>query len=349
MQLIDWLKKSSAYRLHQIADQHEIYYKTNFSKLWIADKIQQKLLDKAYLQKIINQQLNSEDTNIFQQLVAANSLPQTKLPQPTCTQLVKLGLIYEKNGVYYLPTDIKTILTEGETVNPTSEAQLKQSTPNNNSNSAPNVQLKNQAPLSFYDYLLLSLSYLQQTNTPQLTNYLQQINCSPFSASVLKNKILTYAEEFELSTTEKNVTSQLKTWLQTDYRKILLETLAFFFPNRQSILRNITAVLIHYPTSEQLPLNRLNKEVTTLSLSQNDKQLLELLNLFKFTEQNLSLTNFCWQIFNSEGEENFTSPQRKKEKIIVDLPTSRIQLWEICSSQQLKKINKSLVFTGPKN
>ena len=347
MQLIDWLKKLAPARLRKIADQHGIYYQTDFSNLWLADKLQQKLLDKTYLQKIIKQQLNPQATNTIQQLLKTTSLAQTKVPPPISNQLTNWGLIYKKEGAYYLPDDIKRILLNNKQTNSTAASQPKQSARQNNSNLVPNIQIKQKAPLSFYDYLLLSLSYLQQNHNPQLTSYLQQINCSLFSTTDLRDKLFTYAQEFELLTAEKNITSEFETWLQSDCRKVLLQTLDFFFPNRQSVLRKITAVLIHYPSSEQLPLPRLNKEVTSLSLQQKEKQLLELINLFKFREQNLALTHFCWQLFNSEEKENFPSPQRKKEKTIVNLPTSRAQLWEVCTSQQLIEINKSLIFTTP--
>ncbi|AGB41211.1 hypothetical protein Halha_1265 [Halobacteroides halobius DSM 5150] len=344
MKLSDFLTKSTNQHLNQLAQQHHICYEDDFSKLWVRNKLQRKLLNKKYLYKII-QQLEPAAQETLKQLTTTEFINKETTNPKTCYQLKKVGLIYEKNNFYYLPQDIKKILSnKWQDKKRESIPKLKPLSIKSKAKTTSKINVKQPVELSFYHYLLLILSQIKKNkDQKELLSYLEEINFTSFSNKKLLQYLIRYSKYNNLVTADLTLQPKFKTWLQTDYSKKILQGIEAFFPYSKNTLRQITAVLSHKSTASKLNLEFIEDNI---ELNHNSKNLLELLDIFHFTKDSLSLTSKANKAFAPENDLEFTAPQISKEKIIIDSTISLSALWKICQSSQLIAINNQLIFTS---
>ncbi|GAB6098291.1 hypothetical protein JCM16358_01700 [Halanaerocella petrolearia] len=352
MQLSDFLAEISNKQLNQLARQHHICYENNFSKLWITDKLKRKLLDRNYLQKI-TKQLDPAAKKMLKQLINTELINKKTADPETCYQLKQSGLIYEKDNFYYLPQDIKSIMTnkwKQKVTEKMTQPKIKpklRPLPISNSTTNSKIKINQPVQLTFYHYLLLILSQIKQRkNKEDLLSYLEQINFTSFSSKKLLQYITRYSKYNNLVTDELNQQLDIKSWLQTNYSQKLLQGIETFFPYSKHLLRQITAVLNHKSTKSQLSLKFVEDNLQLNKINQDSQDLLELLDIFQFTKDNLSLTAKANKAFDPEIGIDFDSPQVTKQNIIVGSNISLSALWNICQSAQLTRLDNKLIFTS---
>ncbi|GAB6139101.1 hypothetical protein [Halanaerobaculum tunisiense] len=356
MKLTDFLNTISDRQLNNLAQRHRICYEDDFSHLWATNKLKEKLLSKSYLEKLINKQLSTKETNLLKQLITTEFIAKKKTTTQEYHRLKKLGLIYEKDNFYYLPEDIKEVLTNNlKNNNPTDNCTVNNQEPTSTLRTTPDLQpypqtstqitVNRPADLTFYHYLLLTLNQIKTNATQQqLISYLSPINFTSFSTAELLDYLLQYSQTNKLITTNWQLTSNFTDWLETDYSYKILHGIDSLFPQSKDTLRQIIAVLSHQAVASELDFDFITNNLQLNNLNTKQQNLLQLLDSFNFSTTKLTLTARASIAFSNHQQLNHQPPQINQEEIIVDNSTSLSAFWEICQSAQLVAVDNQLVF-----
>ncbi|MGM0501666.1 MAG: hypothetical protein ACQERJ_03980 [Bacillota bacterium] len=332
MNLTTYLKKTSASQIKKLTTKHNIFYQPGFSRNWVAQKIEKKLLDHDYLQELLTTQLTPADKQLLQKLLTTSSITKASIAEENYCNLFNHGLIYERNNFCYLFQELKPLL-------------------NTILNTQKSYQQNKINNLSFFHYLILTLAQIKKLNTKQnidikneLLLFLQQINCTKFKNQQLLNYILNYCFNNRLLSSELKIKKCFYTWLTKAHQQKIITAINTLIPQSAAPLRKILAVLSHYPQQESIPLNFAYQELNLAKIDFETKELLDLLNIFKIKNKKIFLMNESWQYFNPHIKFKYKVPQKNEDQIIVPLPVKLKKLWQIADNNQLTAIQKTLVF-----
>jgi hypothetical protein len=376
MKLIEYLKKSSPKLLDQIAKKHNIYYTPTFSKNWLSNQLKDKLSNSTYFQKIVNTELSPQATRVLKSLTSTESINKKVLESNIYQQLNNLGLLYEENNFYYLPKDLKDIIEENFKVKKTplniSNRAVKQEHINDdiisgNAKKPIKKELKIKVPellnqaisvekkpdINFFMYSVLVLGYANKLSKnsrlsnqdvkDKLLSYLSKINFTDFNTEELLNYILDYSHKRRLIYLNNlKLRNNFNRWLNTDYSEKILDFLDIFFPHNVRKIREIIAVLIHYPLNKEIPIDFIIEELN-FDIRKRGK-IFNLLNIFNIRGNNLSLTPFCWNLFNNRLTQNSKEIHIIEEEIIINPEIDLAKLWIISQAASLIEINHNLKF-----
>jgi len=381
MKLIEYLKKSSPKLLDEIANNHSIYYTPTFSKNWLSNQLKEKLADHTYFQKIIRTELSPQATQVLKELISTESINKSGINSNVYQQLNKLGLLYEEKNFYYLPKDLKDIVekhlklkktplkinnkdfredyfsprgikqksTSGATKK-TIKRELNIKTPNLLEQTS---SVENKPNLNFFIYSILILGYANKLSEVssfddkdikgRLFSYLNKINFTSFNTEELLNYILEYSHKRRLIYLNNlKLRNNFNRWLNTDYSEKILDFLDIFFPHNVRKIREIIAVLIHYPLNKEIPIDFITEELN-FNIKKRGK-ILNLLNIFNIRDNNLSLTPFCWNLFTNRLAPNPEEIHIIEEEIIINPKIDLTKLWIISQAASLIEVNNNLKF-----
>ncbi|TDX51661.1 hypothetical protein [Orenia marismortui] len=359
MKLIDFFRESSTETLNTIANKHNIFYNPNFSKSWLSKQIKYKLTQEKYLSKIITHEISPQAHKLINKLVHTESINKDSLAQEVFEELNNLGIIYSKNNFCYIPKDLRTIIRKSlENTNSTHndnkkifKKKLNNTTPTLINES---LQINNTSKITFFAYVVLVISYANKVISNNnlsskelkrlLLSYIKKINFTSCSEIELLNYILDYSYNKELIFYKnKQFKNNFKLWLESSYQEKLLNSLKLFFPHDFEVFRRIISVLIYYPLNKNIPLEFIIKEFQ-LNLTEEKGKILKLLNIFNIEDSFLSLTDLCWNLFNSDSKEFSNKINIIKDEIIIDSNIELTKLWLISQKASLIEINNYLKF-----
>ena len=348
MKLKTYLQKADERKIRELTKQHNIYYNPEFSRNWINKQVSDKIATEEYLEKLIQQRLNKDDQELLKKLTTTDSINKHSTNLSSYHNLLDYGLIYERNNFGYLFSDLKPLLKDHFSLRERKEetTNLKKFTLDST------VEVKEKKiNLSFFHYLILTLAQAQKREHRQspslqeeLLSFLDKINLSSLKTRDLYHKLLEYSNHHNLISADFRVKKEFQTWVETPYQKKILSTLNIFFPESESALRKIIAVLSHYPLKKKIPLDFAHHELQMQKMNSKAKKLLATLNTIDIEDNQITLKKESWQQFNPRVKFNFSPPQRKDNKIITASTIKLNKLWDIALQHQLIAVKSKLIF-----
>ncbi|PRX34723.1 hypothetical protein BX659_10238 [Orenia metallireducens] len=215
------------------------------------------------------------------------------------------------------------------------------------------ISVDKKPDINFFIYTVLLLGYAHKLSENsnisnkdiqnKLFSYLNEINLTDFNTEELLDYILDYSHKRRLiSLNNLKLRNNFNRWLNTDYSEKILDFLELFFPHNVRRIREIVAVLIHYPLNKEIPINFIVEE---LNFDIEEKgNLLNLLNIFNIRDNNLSLTPFCWRVFSNRLTQNSKEIHIIEEEVIINPELDLTKLWIISQAASLIEINDNLKF-----
>lgn len=347
MNLKSYLQQAEEKKIKDLTAHHGIYYDSDFSRSWITDQLITKLTNQTYLSKITTQQLTPSSKQLLKKLLFQDAINKKDINLNNYYLLEDYGLIYEQNNCCYLFPELQPLLKKIYSPPPDKPDNSKVKKFNLNQHL---TKTKNKLNLSFFHYLVLTIAQLEETpqkkllTTTETLNFLQQINTTNLSSQFLLQKLLQYSTTQNLISEEGTLKSEFHSWLHTKPQQRILAAINTFFPNSASALRNIIAVLSHYPLTKAIPLDFAQQELQLQNFNTTNQELLKLFNIINIQNQQITLKKQAWHHFNPRVKFKFTPPQTEKTKILV-APTAKLeQLWTIAKANKLISIDKNFVF-----